>query len=58
MNILYVENGEIRTVRGTAKDVPTGVEFWALANSEIPSNRDLRDAWVWDADRPADGVGL
>lgn len=27
------------------KDVPTGVPFWLVENSEIPTDRTFRDAW-------------
>jgi hypothetical protein len=30
-----------------AKDVPAGKPFEIVDVSEIPENRDFRDAWVW-----------
>lgn len=30
------------------KDVPTGVPFWIVGASDIPEDRELRDAWQLD----------
>ena len=39
------------------KDVPTGVPYWIVDDSEIPTDRTFRNAWTFEADREADGVG-
>jgi len=31
-----------------AKDVPTGAEYHIVEDSEIPSDRTFRDAWIWE----------
>jgi hypothetical protein len=31
-----------------AKDVPTGVEYHIVEDSEVPSDRTFRDAWIWE----------
>ncbi len=41
-----------------AKDVPVGVEFWIVSETDIPSDRSDRDAWELDIARPSDGQGL
>ena len=39
------------------KDVPTGLPFAIVADSEIPTDRTFRDAWVIDEATLTDGVG-
>ena len=39
------------------KDVPTGLPFAIVEDSEIPTDRTYRDAWVVDESILADGVG-
>jgi len=49
---------ETMTIEEIAKkDVPTGVPYWLVDDSEIPSDRTFRNAWVFESDREADGVG-
>jgi hypothetical protein len=31
-----------------AKDVPTGAEYHIVEDSEVPSDRTFRDAWIWE----------
>lgn len=40
------------------KDVPTGTPYWIVDDSEIPEDRTFRNAFVYEADRDPDGVGL
>jgi len=30
------------------KDVPTGKEYHIVEDSEVPSDRTFRDAWIWE----------
>jgi|TARA_B110000285_G_C14591948_1_gene366798 hypothetical protein len=30
------------------KDVPTGAEYHIVEDSEIPTDRTFRDAWIWE----------
>ena len=30
------------------KDVPTGKEYNIVEDSEIPTDRTFRDAWIWE----------
>ena len=39
------------------KDVPTGLPFAIVEDSEIPEDRTFRDAWVVDEASLTDGVG-
>ena len=39
------------------KDVPTGLPFAIVEDSEIPTDRTFRDAWTIDAVLLTDGVG-
>jgi hypothetical protein len=39
-----------------AKDVPTGVPYLIIDSSEIPADREFRDAWQADFSNP-DGYG-
>ena len=32
-----------------AKDVPEGLEFKVVEDSEVPSDRSFRNAWRWQA---------
>ena len=69
MRILYqTENGlAIMTPTGeldinetARKDVPAGVTYWIVEDSEIPEDRTFRDAWELDVDLlgEPDGVGI
>ena len=31
-----------------AKDVPVGKEYNIVEDSEVPSDRTFRDAWIWE----------
>lgn len=39
------------------KDVPTGKKYKIVDDSEIPANKNFRDAWVVDEADLTDGVG-
>jgi hypothetical protein len=40
-----------------AKDVPTGVKYKIIDNSELPADREFRNAWDYDFTNSYDGVG-
>lgn len=49
---------EIMTIKEIAlKDVPTGLAFAIVDDSEIPTDRDYREAWVVDGSLLTDGIG-
>ena len=39
------------------KDVPTGLPYKIVEDSEVPTDRTFRDAWVVDETSLTDGVG-
>ena len=39
------------------KDVPTGKKFKYIEKSDLPANKNFRDAWVVDEADLTDGVG-
>ena len=39
------------------KDVPTGLPYKIVEDSEIPTDRTFRDAWAVDESTLTDGVG-
>ena len=40
-----------------AKDVPTGVKHKIIDSSELPADREFRNAWDYDFTNSYDGVG-
>jgi hypothetical protein len=47
-----------RTIEEIAeKDVPAGLAYKIIDQSELPSDRDFRDAWEIDTAELTDGVG-
>ena len=40
-----------------AKDVPTGKKYKIVEDSDLPSNRNFRDAWTVDESDLTDGEG-
>ena len=39
------------------KDVPTGLKYKIVDVSEVPSDREFRDAWTIDEAELTDGIG-
>ena len=49
---------EIMAIKEIAlKDVPTGLAFAIVNDSEIPTDRTYREAWVVDGSLLTDGIG-
>jgi len=40
-----------------AKDVPTGVKYKIIDSSELPADREFRNAWDYDFTNSYDGIG-
>ena len=40
-----------------AKDVPTGTKYKIIDSSELPADREFRNAWDYDFTNSFDGVG-
>ena len=49
--------GELSVEETALKDVPTGVKYKIIDFSDLPSNRDFRNAWEYDFTNSFDGVG-
>ena len=72
MKIIYKnENGGISIIYPTdealsfmtieeiaQKDVPTGLPYKIVEDSEVPTDRTFRDAWTIDEATLTDGVGV
>ena len=39
------------------KQVPSGVKYKIIEDTDLPSDRDFRNAWEWDFTTDFDGVG-
>lgn len=56
--IAVITPSGILTIEETAlKDVPSGVKFKIINVSDLPENRDFRNAWEYDFTKSFDGVG-
>jgi hypothetical protein len=57
---VVVPSGELEDVNEVArKDVPAGVDYWIVEDSEVPSDRTFRNAWELDASiGEPDGQGI
>ncbi len=49
--------GELSLEETALKDVPTGVKYKIIDVSDLPSDRDFRNAWEFDFSENFDGVG-
>ena len=49
--------GELSVEATALKDVPTGVKYKIIDESDLPSDRDFRNAWEYDFSTDFDGVG-
>ena len=55
MRIIYkTESGGVAvivpadTIAACMKDIPEGAVYEIVEDSDVPSNRDFRDAWTWE----------
>ena len=64
--IIYSKNTGISVITPTGvlsveetalKDVPSGVKYKIIDASDLPSDRDFRNAWEFDFSTDFDGVG-
>jgi hypothetical protein len=49
--------GELSLEETALKDVPSGVKYKIINESDLPSDRDFRNAWEYDFSTDFDGVG-
>jgi len=49
--------GDLSVEETALKDVATGVKFKIIDASDLPTDRDFRNAWEYDFTKDFDGVG-
>ena len=49
--------GELSVEETALKDVPSGVKYRVIEASDLPADRDFRNAWEFDFTTDFDGVG-
>ncbi len=50
-------SGELSLEKTALKDVPSGVKYKIIDASDLPQERDFRNAWEYDFTTDFDGVG-
>ena len=50
-------SGELSLEETALKDVPTGVKYKIIDSTDLPPDRDFRNAWEYDFSTDFDGVG-
>ena len=54
---VIIPTGELSVEETALKDVPTGVKYKIIDSSDLPADRDFRNAWEYDFTDSYDGVG-
>ena len=54
---VIIPTGELSVQETAKKDVPTGVKYKIIDVSDLPEDRDFRNAWEYDFTDSFDGVG-
>ena len=49
--------GELSVQETAKKDVPSGVKYKIIDDSNLPEDREFRDAWEYDFTDSYDGLG-
>jgi len=49
--------GELSLEETALKDVPSGVKYKIIDSTDLPQERDFRNAWEYDFTESYDGVG-
>ena len=55
--IVPATNCDLTVEQIAKKDVPTGKKYKIVDDSDIPANKNFRDAWIVDEADLTDGVG-
>ena len=50
-------SGDLSVEKTALKDVPTGVKYKIIEDTDLPSDLTFRDAWEYDFTDSFDGVG-
>jgi len=54
---VIIPTGELSLEETALKDVPSGVKYKIINSSDLPQERDFRNAWEFDFTDSFDGVG-
>ena len=54
---VIIPTGELSLEETALKDIPTGVKYKIIDASDLPQERDFRNAWEFDFTTDFDGVG-
>ena len=54
---VIIPTGELSVEETALKDVPSGVKYKIIDASDLPQERDFRNAWEYDFTESYDGVG-
>ena len=54
---VIIPTGELSLEETALKDVPSGVKYKIIDASDLPSDREFRNAWEYDFTDSFDGVG-
>jgi hypothetical protein len=49
--------GDLSLEETALKDVPSGVKYKIIDSTDLPADRDFRNAWEFDFSNDFDGVG-
>ena len=54
---VIIPTGELSLEETALKDVPSGVKYKIIDSTDLPTDRDFRNAWEFDFTTDFDGVG-
>ena len=54
---VVIPSGELTVEETALKDVPTGVKYKIIDSTDLPQDREFRNAWEFDFSTDFDGVG-
>ena len=54
---IITPTGDLSVEETAKKDVPTGVKYKIIDDTDLPSSREFRNAWEFDFTTDFDGVG-
>ena len=54
---VIIPSGDLSVENTALKDVPTGIKYKIIDSTDLPADRDFRNAWEYDFTDSYDGVG-
>ena len=54
---VVIPSGELTVEETALKDVPTSVKYKIIDSTDLPQDREFRNAWEFDFSTDFDGVG-